>query len=153
MYHHASRKETYNLILIKSGRPEMGQKHRMETRILRHFLSLILSASLLLAAAAQGVLAASAPVGPLTEMVICSHSGDSTVVLVDANGDPVDPAEPCAMGHCFLCSSGGIAGPLPEGPKLLELSTSRPADWVEASIVEVVRPLHPMTARAPPFET
>lgn len=48
--------------------------------------------------------------GPMTEMVICSEGG-MTMIMLDAKGDPVDPADCSHCPDCIVLAVGLPAGP------------------------------------------
>jgi hypothetical protein len=124
----------------------------MQLRSLRLFLSVLLSVSLVWAAAGRVSAAASAQFGPLTAMVICAHDGETRVVLVDARGEPVDPAKPCAQGHCNLCVSSNATGLVPPVLALCERPKPQQVIWSAKPTFDPACDFHPTLARAPPIE-
>lgn len=76
-------------------------------RALHRILCLFALVAVALYGAAAGAAVAR---GPLTEMIICSEGG-TTMIMLDAKGDPVDPAD---CYHCPECIA--LAFGLPSGP-------------------------------------
>lgn len=96
-------------------------------RAVNRILCLLALVSVALYGAAAGAAVAR---GPVMEMVICSGEGTATVML-DAKGDPVDPAEcfhcPECLALAFGLPAGPDGGPVPPRPARM-LARALPAD-------------------------
>ncbi len=96
-------------------------------RALHRILCLLALVAVALYGAAAGAAVAR---GPVTEMVICSEGG-TAMIMLDAKGDPVDPADcfhcPECLALAFGLSSGSEgAMPLPRPARTLPQAV--PAD-------------------------
>ncbi|MDP4031593.1 MAG: hypothetical protein Q8P60_01850 [Pseudorhodobacter sp.] len=87
----------------------------------------------------------------VTKMVICSD-GAAVTILVDAEGNPVEPQTPCLQHRCTQCFHAGAVVLPDHGFDLItpraNLRASRPAP---VRLVAVKR-LFPTAARGPPFK-
>lgn len=76
-------------------------------RALHRILCLLALVSVALYGAAAG---AAVVRGPVTEMVICSGEG-TAMIMLDAKGEPVDPADCFHCPECLALAFGLSAGP------------------------------------------
>lgn len=70
-------------------------------------LSLAMAASAVVAGVAQGQ--TDHPTGPLTELVICDTLGGLSTILVDGEGNRVDPERHCGTLPCQDCLSSVVS--------------------------------------------
>lgn len=126
--------------------------------MLRRTMPLALSVLLALALVVGGLARGLAQPGGadvtagLTEMVICAGGSEDTV-LVDAQGNVIDPDQPCLAQHCSQCLLAGavaLASPgfAPEGHR----PAVRPTHPERILVAVTRRPLRTV-ARGPPVES
>jgi len=70
-------------------------------------MTLILAIAMISNVVTQGMAHASAPHGSIFEMVICAADGGESVILVDADGNRIDPEEHCPHDSCPDCLMSG----------------------------------------------
>lgn len=128
-------------------------KARMTSRIAPFLLTILLALSFLSGGVTGGIAQPGMMIGNggVTEMVICSD-GVAVTVLVDAEGNPVDPQKPCLQHRCTQCFQTGAVALPDHGFDLIArqaiLHASRPAPVRLAA----VKRLFPIAARGPPFK-
>ncbi|MDZ4134454.1 MAG: hypothetical protein U1D06_02510, partial [Paracoccaceae bacterium] len=89
--------------------------------------------------------------GGVTELVICGGGGVETI-LIDAQGNPVDPENACRTHYCTLCFAADN-GVLPVGASGLMIIDPAPGpNWPVVSRFTVSARRFPAQARAPPFK-
>lgn len=82
----------------------------MKPRIASLCLALLLALSLVPGSAGRGGARADPGMAAagLTELVLCSDGAEATI-LIDAQGNVVDPGQPCPRQNCAKCLGAGTA--------------------------------------------
>jgi len=137
---------------VKAGAAIRRYEVPMSHRTMPLLLSLLLAFALVAGGMARGLAQPGAMTltTDLTEMVICAGGGTATV-LVDAQGNVIDPDQPCLAHHCSQCLlAGAVALVSPGFAPELRRKVSRPAH-PEPVLVTLTR--HPLrtVARGPPL--
>jgi len=129
----------------------MGMVPRMKTCGLRLLLAILLAVSTGVGGALADVLHSAAMTGrAATEIVICASDGSTEKILVDRDGNPVQPQKSCPSLSCDDC--------LPPLATALPVSAFALAFGLPADCCASLSPLRPAeknrvgsnSARAPP---
>lgn len=142
----------FRLTFVKATGPTRRYQAPMLHRTMPLALSVLLALALVVGGMARGLAQPGAMTftAGLTSMVICADGGESTV-LVDAQGNVIDPDQPCLAQHCSQCLlAGAVALASPDFAPEARRPAARPTQPEPMLVTLTRRPLRTV-ARGPPL--
>lgn len=142
----------FRLTFVKATGPERRYQAPMLHRTMPFALSVLLALALVAGGLTRGLAQPGAMTftAGLTEMVICAGGGENTV-LVDAQGNVIDPDQPCLAQHCSQCLlAGAVALASPGFTPEVHRPAVRPTQ-PEPILVTLTRCPLRTVARGPPL--